>query len=265
LVIAMTNYPSDLTMKEYALLKPLLPELQAHPRRKWEWLVVLNAIFYVLRSGCAWRMMPGDHVPWQTAYHYFRIWSLDGSWERINEGLREQLRIVSDRDARATGAIMDSQSAKTGRQGGERGFDGHKKVSGRKRFLLTDTLGLLLKVKVLKANTSEGAGGILLLQAAAAEFPELRKLWVDQGFRGAFLTWVSEHLELDVEVTQGIGKPGDSEFKPAPRRWVIERTLAWLIGFRRLSRDFERFARTTEAIIYACMSRLMLARLAKLA
>lgn len=252
-------------MKEYELLKPLLPRLVAHPRRKWDWLLVMNAIFYVLRAGCAWRMMPSDHVPWQTAYHYFRLWNLEGIWERINETLREQVRLASGKEAKATGGIIDSQSAKTSRQGGECGFDGHKMVKGRKRFLLTDTLGLVMKVKVVKANISEGGGGIQLLEVALPDFPQLLKLWVDQGFRGSFIDWVNQHSTIEVEVTQGIGKPGSSDFKVAPRRWVIERTLAWLTGFRRLTRDFERSARTTEAIIYACVTRLMLARLAKIA
>jgi putative transposase len=261
----MTNYPSDLSMKEYEMLKPYLPKLLPHPRRKWDWHVILNAIFYVLRGGCAWRMMPSDQVPWQTAYHYFRLWSLDGTWEGINSGLREQVRLACGKKRKPTGGMIDSQSAKTVRQGGECGFDGHKMINGRKRLLLTDTLGLVLKAKVLKANTHEGKGGIQLLEEAIPDFPTLLKLWVDQGFKGSFIDWVADNLQLEVEVTQGIGKPGDPDFAPAPRRWVIERTFSWLTGFRRLTRDFERFARTTEAIIYACMSRLMLARLAKIA
>lgn len=260
----MTNYPSDLSTKEYELLKPLLPELKPHPRRKWDWRLILNAIFYVLRGGCAWRLMPSDHVPWQTAYHYFRVWSLDGTWERINGSLRAQVRVASGRHPEPTAGIVDSQSAKTGRQGGECGFDGHKGVKGRKRFILTDTLGLVLKAKVRKADTHEGAGGIQLLQEAFPDFPTLLKLWVDQGFRGSFIDWVAANLPLEVEVSKGLGKPGEPGFVPAPRRWVIERTFAWLTGFRRLTRDFERFARTTEAIIYACMTRIMLARLAKI-
>jgi putative transposase len=261
----MTNYPSDLSTKEYEMLKPLLPKIEEHPRRKWDWHVVMNAIFYVLRAGCAWRMMPSDHVPWQTAYHYFRLWSLEGTWERINGSLRERVRVASGKNPKPTGGIIDSQSAKTIRQGGECGFDGHKMINGRKRFLLTDTLGLVLKAKVLKADTHEGKGGIQLLKEAIPDFPTLLKLWVDQGFKGSFIDWVADHLQLLVEVTQGIGKPGDPDFTVAPRRWVIERTFSWLTGFRRLTRDFERFAHTTEAIIYACMSRLMLARLAKIA
>jgi len=187
----MTNYPSDLSTKEYEMLKGLLPKIAEHPRRKWEWHVVMNAIFYVLRAGWAWRMMPSDHVPWQTAYHYFRLWSLDGTWEQINGKLRERVRVASGKNRKPTDGIIDSQSAKTVRQGGECGFDGHKMINGHKRFLLTDTLGL-----VLKANIHEGKGGIQLLEEAIPDFPTWLKLWVDQGFKGSFLDWVADNLKL---------------------------------------------------------------------
>ncbi len=161
---------------------------------------------------------------------------------------------------------MDCQSAKTTEAGGERGYDGHKKVNGRKRVILTDSLGLLMGVKVLPANTPDADAARDLLEEVGQgqDFSRVTLLWADQGFRSwLFGAWVEGALHWEMQITGGVGKPGQEGYKVAPRRWVVERTYAWLGRYRRLSKEYERLAATSEAVILACMTRLMLARLTK--
>ena len=272
-------YTSDLSDGEWALLQQVWPT--PAPRgapATWNRRLILDAILYVLRGGIAWRALPHDFPPWQTVYYHFRIMRLTGVWEQINTQLRRLYRERIGRTADVHAAIIDSQSSKTAENGGVRGFDGNKKVNGRKRHILVDTLGLLLKVVVHPAGLADRQGGRLLIQAVKGQFPTLQKIWADQGYTGEFKRWASHELNVDLEVVypwwrqlkryapdlleaQGIDPEA---FHVLPRRWVVERSFAWLGRNRRLAKDFEALSETTETWCYLAMSRLVLRRLTAL-
>jgi putative transposase len=270
-------YLTTLSDAEWELIRPLLPPppRTGHPRQQ-SLRTLLDAIFYAVRAGHAWRLLPREWPPWKTVSHYFRKWRLDGTWEAIHTALREALRVQVGREPQPTAGIIDSQSAKSSEQGGPRGFDGGKQLSGRKRHVVVDTQGLLLKVVVHPANLHDRVGAKLLLRGLDRAFPRLRHLWADQGYAGALRTWTREQTGIELEVVypwwrhlqrsmpetlEAMGFAGG--FHVLPRRWVVERTFAWLGRYRRLCRDYERLAATTEALILVSMSRLMLRRLAR--
>jgi transposase len=258
-------YDSDLQESEMLLLEPLIPAAKPGGRpRDTDMCEVVNAIFYVVRTGCAWRLLPHDFLPWQTVYGYFAAWQKNGVWQAMNDALRSTVRAQEEHEAEASAGSFDSQSVKSmNADANGRGFDGAKLLTGRKRFLLVDTLGWLLPVWVTSARTPEREGAKQLLSQTPAQIlAHLQLLWADGGFDGPdFTTWVQAHLGCLVEIV----KRSDSVkgFVVLPRRWVVERTFGWFAYFRRLSKDFERHATTSVAFIYTAMIRLMLKRLTK--
>jgi putative transposase len=257
-------YPTDLNDTQWSKIRPYLPAGATTGRpREHGWRRILNGIFYVLQSGCSWRMLPRDLPPWQTVYHYFRLWRKSGLWKRLNRILREKVRLQSGKKHRPSAAILDSQSIKTSEGGLECGFDAGKQVNGRKRHTLVDTLGLILKVIVTAGNVQDRDGAKDLLKEISVEKEVIQRLeliWADGSYRGELIAWLEDLLHCKLEIVE---KPKDQVgFQILPKRWIVERTFAWLVRQRRLARDYERLPETSEAFIYVAMIRLMLRRLA---
>jgi putative transposase len=285
------RYPTDLSDEEWRLLETYLPASKwlgrprLHSPRE-----ILNAVFYLLKSGCQWRMLPREFPPWKTVFHYFRAWRLDGTWERLNRTMRRLLREKLGREPEPSAGIVDAQSAKSTGVGGEqRGFDGGKMVRGRKRHLLVDTEGLVVEARVHSAKVPDQDGIRRLLEPAHSRLPRLSYLWVDAGYRGRGKEWVEQALGLEVEVVNRSPKPTPEKilrvwarewfkeghqmdlsklptrpgFENLPRRWVAERTFAWISHNRRMAKDYERLCATGEAFIHVAMTRLMVRRLAR--
>lgn len=247
------QYPSDLTEEQWAVVEPLLPEPTRHPRggrrEKHPRRAVVDAILYVVRTGCSWRQLPADFPPWQTVYWYFVRWEAQNATTAMMDALREQLRVAEGREPEPSAGLIDSQSVRgadtVGR--GTRGYDAGKKVNGRKRFIVTDTLGLLLVVMVCAASVQDRDGGRIILNRLDDRRRKLRHVFADGGFAGRLVEWAATILRMTVEVVR---KPdGQRGFAVLPRRWAVERTLAWITAHRRLARDYERHPENSEAMI----------------
>ncbi|MDQ8200897.1 IS5 family transposase [Pelagicoccus enzymogenes] len=258
------SYPSDLSDNEWSVIEPLIPgpsKLGRPPR--YDKRRVLDGIFYVVRSGIAWRMMPKDLPPWRICYHYFSKWKDEGIWLKLHEELRGFVRYRSGKKKAPTAAIIDAQSVRAAGHPGLRGYDAGKKVKGIKRHLLVDTLGLVLVCVVHSASVQDRDGARLVLAKLESAFGWIRKVWADGGYAGKLVQWVSEisrHRKVELEIIRRCDKA--EGFKLLPRRWVVERTFAWLSQQGRLVVDRETKTCSSEAMIHLAMIRLMVRRLA---
>lgn len=256
------RYETDLTDEQFALLGPLLPRPKRTGRPPADLREVVNAVLYLVRTGCQWRMLPRDFPPWSTVHTWYRRWRQDGTWEKINEALRQQARRKAGRDPSPRSSAVDSQSVKTAGQGGPTGYDGGKKVAGRKRHIWVDSLGLLLAVTVTAADVHDGRAACdLLHQRLWDELPRLEVVYADSHYRAECLR--EDVFELAPFRLHVVSRPGGAEgWVRLPQRWVVERTFAWLGRSRRLAKDCERLPESSTAMIQVSMIHMMLRRLA---
>jgi transposase len=254
------RYASDVSDAEFALIAPLLPAPKRGGRARTTSLrEVLNAILYLLRSGCPWRMLPKDFPPKSTVYGYFRRFGQEGVWQQIWLVLSMAAREQAGREASPSAGIVDSQSVKTTESGGPRGFDAGKKINGRKRHLVTDTLGLPLALAIHPADVQDRDGLALVCARIRRRFPWLRHLFADGGYQGVVAAAAArERLTLAIVKRP----PGRRGFAVLPRRWVIERSFAWLCRNRRLAKDFERRIEVSTAMVVLAIIQLLIRRLA---
>jgi putative transposase len=257
------TYPTDLQYSEWLLIEQFFPACTRGRPRKWEMWLILNALLYVTRTGCQWRMLPTNFPPWQTVYGDLWRWTRSGLWAQINALLVQRVRVQAGRDPHPSAAVIDSQSVKTSEGGEARGVDVFKQTRGRKRHIVVDTLGLLLLVVVHSASVQDAAGGQLVLQCLFEQIKHsvhnrwcrLKLIWADGGYEN-LVAGVRKQFGWQLEIVR---RPvGSKGFILLPRRWVVERTFGWFGRYRRLARDYEHTVAVSEAMTYLASIRRML-------
>jgi putative transposase len=255
------KYSSDLQDSEWRIIRRLIPVHTGAGRKMTLPLRdVLDAIFFIVRTGSQWRELPSDFPKWQSVYYHYYRWMKSGCWQRINAALVRLARQKRGRSPNPTAGVLDSQSVKSTALARERGFDGFKRIKGHKRQTATDTEGHLLEVVIQTANVADCKGAPALIERLARSFPTLQKLWADGAYQGDLADFVQETLGAVLEIVERA--EGQRGFQIVPRRWVVERTFGWFEWYRRLSRDYERLLDSSASMVYLASIRILLKRLA---
>jgi putative transposase len=252
--INMKTYPSDVTESQWQGIENILDSDKR--KRKYSLRDVYNAILYVTKSGIQWRMLPKDMVPWQSVYYYFRKWKMNGVFEELHDFLVAKVRLKKGKNSTPSVGIIDSQSVKASNVcEGNVGYDGGKKIKGRKRHIVVDTLGLILAVVIHTASIHDSNGATQTLQALKVKYLGcIKKIFADSGYIGDLIDWAKQFLGFEIEIVK---RTEEHKFKVVPKRWIVERTFAWISFHRRLSKDYERLTETSVAFIQISMIRLM--------
>ncbi len=252
-------YPTDLTDKQWELIAPLIPP--AKPGgcpRKVDMREIVDAILYIVRGGAAWRLMPHDFPPWTTVWTYYWNWRRDGTWKSVHDQVRTKVRKAAGKDESPSAAVIDTQTVKAAENAGPRGYDAAKQITGRKRHLVVDTLGLVMTVQVQPADVQDRDGAKPVLRGLKGKFTRLCKIWADAAYT-AVVAWTKQALGWVMEIVKRA--PKTVGFQVQPHRWIVERTFGWLGRYRRLSKDYETLTESSESMIYIAMTNLMLHRL----
>lgn len=257
--ILKKRYKTDLDDTEWAIIAPFLHQRGPGPRRTVDIREVVNALLYIDYTGCQWDMLPREFPNYHTVNYYHLKWSRDGTWDRILDTIRAIARNLENHAEEPTAAILDSQSVKTTGKGEERGFDAGKKIKGRKRVIVVDTLGFVLYVMVLGAHWSESRVGGDILEEVTKKFPSLKKVWADSAYQGKLVDYVAKWHHVVLEIVRP--NPGQRGFTVQKHRWIVERTFSWLIWWRRLSKDYETTTESSEGMIKLATIRNMLNRI----
>ena len=257
-----SKYPSSLSDGQWRLIKKYLPEDNYFGRPRTDRRKIIDAVLYWNRTGCQWRYIPKEFGPWETVYRVYRSWVQDGTWKQIHDALREKVRKQAGKKPTPTAAIIDSQSVRSAQGGEDRGFDAGKKVTGRKRHIVVDTLGLLLVVVVHAASVQDQVGAQAVLTGIRDKFRRLKVVFGDRADgRSGLPCWLLNHCKVILQpVLRPVGVKG---FVILPKRWIVERTFAWMNLHRRTSKDYERLTENSEAVLHIAMIDLMSTRLTK--
>lgn len=249
----MTNYPTNVSDSQWQIISKYL---DVDRKRKYDLKEIVNAILYVVKTGCQWRMLPGDFAPWETAYYYFSVWKKGGIFEIIHEALVEKTRVRKGRKEEPTVGIIDAQSVKNTLVSSEnKGFDAGKKIKGIKRHIIVDTLGLVLAVVIQSASVQDRDGAVDVVNKLYESWKKVVKIFADGGYRGKLINTIKTKFKIELEI---IKRDELHTFKILPKRWIVERTFAWIDTNRRNSKNYERLNNTSLAMVHLSAIRIML-------
>lgn len=254
-----TNYSTDLTSDQWKIISKYIPVSTGRGRKSQDSMRdIINAILYLVHTGCQWRLIPHNFPAWYRVYYFFKKWKNDETWFLIHQALHQEVRKSYGKEAEPTGAIIDSQSVKTSALAETRGFNGGKQIKGRKRHLVVDTLGFPLLVRVHDANLNDGKQAIEMMKDLFFWFVAIKMIWADGGYRGEFPLWLLLTHQCHTEIALNLKGSG---FQVLPKRWIVERTFGWLQWERRLNWDYERYPKSAETMVYLASIKIMLKRL----